>query len=319
MLIALTALLVAACSSPAPPSTPQTVPVVSSSTGASTVSSSGSSAAPTTPSATGERQVDITVPSAALGRDAAVRLLLPRRWHEQPDRTWPVLYLLTGCCGSHLSWTRSSSIAELTADEDVLVVIPDGGPAGFYSDWRSGPGWETFHLTELPRVLERDYRASRVRAVAGFSMGGFGALSYTARHPGFFRAAASYSGVLHTTLSQRSRDLVAQIVAQAGLDSAALWDDWSAHNPYDLAERLRGTPLYISCGNGLPGPLDVEGKQTDWLEELLGQQNAAVVARLGELGIPVTADLYGPGTHVWEYWDRALRQSMPMLISALRG
>ncbi|GGP44003.1 alpha/beta hydrolase [Saccharothrix coeruleofusca] len=303
-LIALTALLVAACSSPAPGAAPVTTSATASTSSSSVV---------------GERQVDITVPSAALGRDAEVRLLLPRRWHEQPDRTWPVLYLLTGCCGSHLSWTGSSSVAELTAEEDVLVVMPDGGPAGFYSDWRSGPGWETFHLTELPAVLERDYRASRTRAVAGFSMGGFGALSYTARHPGFFRAAASYSGVLHTTMSQQSRDLVAQIVTQAGLDPNALWQDWSAHNPYDLAERLRGTPLYISSGNGAPGPLDVEGKQPDWLEELLGRQSAAVVARLGELGIPVTADLYGPGTHVWEYWDRALRQSMPMLLDALRG
>jgi diacylglycerol O-acyltransferase/trehalose O-mycolyltransferase len=29
-------------------------------------------------------------------------------------------------------------------------------------------------------------------------MGGLGAMAYAARHPGMFRAAASYSGNLHT-------------------------------------------------------------------------------------------------------------------------
>jgi S-formylglutathione hydrolase FrmB len=35
--------------------------------------------------------------------------------------------------------------------------MPEGGKVGFYSDWRSGPGWETFHTAELPNLLARQY------------------------------------------------------------------------------------------------------------------------------------------------------------------
>ena len=55
--------------------------------------------------------------------------------------------------------------------------------------------WETFHLAELRQILQRNYRASTVMAVAGVSMGGLGALAYAARHRGLFRAAASFGGI----------------------------------------------------------------------------------------------------------------------------
>ena len=108
----------------------------------------------------------------------------------QATRRWPVLLLLHGCCDGYLSWTRSTDIEKLTAATPVLIVLPDAGSVGFYSDWQSGgPKWETFHLIELMRILAETYRASDVRAVAGLSMGGLGALVYSARHPGMFRAA----------------------------------------------------------------------------------------------------------------------------------
>lgn len=49
----------------------------------------------------------------------------------------------------------------------VLVVMPEGGAVGFYSNWlgtdgRRGPEWESFHLRELRGILERDYRAASV-------------------------------------------------------------------------------------------------------------------------------------------------------------
>jgi diacylglycerol O-acyltransferase / trehalose O-mycolyltransferase len=117
---------------------------------------------------------DLAVASPALGATAKVRLLLPAHYASLPRRRWPVVYLLHGCCDTYESWTRSTDIARLTARSDVLVVMPDGGKARFYSDWLAGPRWATFHLVELPRILHRDYRASTVMAIAGVSMGGLG-------------------------------------------------------------------------------------------------------------------------------------------------
>ena len=97
----------------------------------------------------GPRVRDLTVDSPALGRSAKVRLLLPRRFQAQPNRRWPVLWLLHGCCDTYQSWTRSTDVEERAGLADVLVVMPEAGQVGFYSDWykrgQGGPSrWETF-------------------------------------------------------------------------------------------------------------------------------------------------------------------------------
>jgi len=58
----------------------------------------------------GPRVRDLTIDSPALGRSAKVRLLLPRRFQAQPNRRWPVLWLLHGCCDTYQSWTRSTDV-----------------------------------------------------------------------------------------------------------------------------------------------------------------------------------------------------------------
>jgi diacylglycerol O-acyltransferase/trehalose O-mycolyltransferase len=276
-----------------------------------------------------DRLVELTVHSPAVGHDVGVRLLLPPDFDRYPHRRWPTLYLLHGCCDGDTgfrSWTDKTDVEELSAHTNMLIVMPEGGPAGFYSNWQTGPRWETFHLTELRRILEHDYRSGPKRAVAGLSMGGGGALSYAARHPGFFRSAASFSGVVHPTYQgPRSTQLVLDIVRGTGADPLGLWGDpvanagvWAAHNPYDLARRLRGTEVYLSAGNGEAGPFDPPDSGVDGLEQLLGEQSVAVADRLRDLRISVRTDFYGPGHHAWPYWERALHQAFGMLVGSVR-
>jgi diacylglycerol O-acyltransferase / trehalose O-mycolyltransferase len=280
----------------------------------------------------GTRLVDLTVDSPALGRRAQVRLLLPPGFGTQ-DRRWPVLYLLHGCCDTYESWTRSTDVARLTAGSPVLVVMPEAGRAGFYSNWFNGgrhgpPRWEAFHLDEVPAILERDYRAGERRVVAGLSMGGFGALSYAARRRGMFLAAASYSGPLHTTYPSpdgfSGPDGVAELLTREGEDPLALWGPWmeqpriwAAHNPYDLARRLRGVALYVSCGDGYPGHLDEPGAVLDVQEAFLHVQSQAFASHAAGLGLDITADLSASGTHTWPYWQESLHRSYPLLMRAL--
>ncbi len=146
----------------------------------------------------GPRTLDLSVPSRALGRSAPVRLILPSGFDTQPGRTYPVLYLLHGAHDDYTSWTRETDIEAFTAGRNLIVAMPDAGPTGIPTAWRGGPDYETFQLTEVPALLARDYRASAVRAVAGVSTGGYGAMAHAARHPGTFAAAASYSGILDT-------------------------------------------------------------------------------------------------------------------------
>ena len=262
-----------------------------------------------------ERTVDLTIDSPAVGTET-VRLLLPAGFDPGGDGDWPVLYLLHGALDDYTSWTRETDVSELTADLPLLVVMPAAGADGWYSDWWNGgeggpPMWETYHLTEVRELLERNWQSGDERVVAGLSMGGFGAMSYAARHPGLFKAAASFSGVLHPL------DLGFGLHPSLWGDRTEQADVWAAHDPVALADALDGIPLYVSYGNGEPGRLDEADAAFDELEAALWKMNETFVERLAELGIRARVDAYGPGTHTWPYWERSLHEAMPMLLEAL--
>ncbi|MFJ5916313.1 alpha/beta hydrolase [Streptomyces ardesiacus] len=280
-----------------------------------------------------DRQVDLSVRSTALGgRTVKVRLLTPDGWapHDRHHRRhWPTLWLLHGCCGDYTSWTSMTDVAQTESLSDVLVVMPEAGWNGWYSDWwnhgRGGdPAWETFHTKELRRLLERDWGAGPDRVVAGLSMGGQGALLYAARHPGMFKATASYSGSAHPLLNDESTARIMGFFAGQDNDPLRVWGDpvaqrriWQAHDPFHLAKRLRSLPVYLSCGDGTTGPLDPPGV-TSALEADFNRQNHALAAELERVGARhVTTNFYGPGTHGWAYWERELHASLPMLLGAL--
>lgn len=270
------------------------------------------------------RMWDVTVDSPAVGSQVTVRLLLPSGFTAEPTRRWPVLYLLHGCCDTYTSWSRSTDIERRTEGVGAIVVMPDGGPVGFYSDWRVGPAWEAFHLRELGQILSGRYRAGTPRAIAGLSMGGLGALDYAARNPGMFAVAASFSGVVNTRLSEDQSRRYTGLVRSQGEDPRNLWGDprndasrWQAHNPYDLAPRLRGVKLFVSAGDGRPGPLDATGTRQDEIEQSLRAENDAFAQRVRELDIDATIDLYSPGTHSWVYWQRELDRAWPLILGGL--
>ena len=148
-------------------------------------------------------------------------------------------------------------------------------------------------------------------------MGGFGALSYAARHPDRFVAAASYSGVVDAIAMS-----TAGIVPPSFFPSA-VWGPletdrarWEAHNPLQIAANLRSLSwLELRTGNGQQGPLDPQPR-VDRIETEVGKENEAMHAKLQSLGIPHVWD-YGPGTHSWGYWARGLERSLPNFMAVL--
>jgi S-formylglutathione hydrolase FrmB len=275
--------------------------------------------------------VDLSVRASALGgRTVKVRLLTPDGWNPG-DRTkhWPTLWLLHGCCGDYTSWTNMTDVASVEGLRDVLVVMPEAGWNGWYSDWWNhgeggDPAWDTFHTRDLRRLLESDWGAGSRRVVAGLSMGGQGALLYAARHSGMFKAAAAYSGSAHPLLNDESTSRIMGFFAGQGDDPLRVWGDpvaqrdiWAAHDPYYLAKRLKSLPVYLSCGDGTAGPLDPPGA-TNALEADFNRQNHALAAQLRKTGAKhLTTNFYGPGTHTWPYWQRELHASLPMLLHGL--
>ncbi len=280
-------------------------------------------AAVTTQNWIDDRAVDLVIRSPALGGSASVRLLLPVGWKDQPARTWPQSWLLHGCCEDldYRSWDSYTDVRAFTADKPVIVVMPSDGQAGFYTRWWNHglggpPDWETFHMTEVRQIVERNFRTNDRRAVAGLSIGGYGAVEYASSHPGVFGAAASYSGMPNTQQTFMPQ-VVQFILARTGtFDVTRIWgsqvfqaDIWTANKPYNRIEKLRGTRLYLSAGDGGTGPFDALGVTDRNIEPFALSSSTSFTDRLTQLGIPFTADYYRGGTHSWPYWQRALHES----------
>lgn len=260
-----------------------------------------------------ERRMELTIRSRALDATTKVRLLLPRGWESRRD--WPALWLLHGGLDDHTSWTARTDVAALTENSGLMVVMPDGGKCGSYSDWWNGgdggpPRWETYHLKELLPLLRSRYRAGGERAVAGYSMGGQGAMLYAAK--GAFKAAASFSGAVHILHPGVPQAVMAgTTVGCFGTDWKRVWGDperqravWRAHNPYDQAGKLKGVRLYVAAGEG------------DLVEDLANRAAREFAGRLGELGIPVRTHFH-QGRHDHASWQRELHRAYPMLTEAI--
>lgn len=247
-----------------------------------------------------------------------VRVLLPAGYAAHRRRRYPVLYLLHGAIDNYTSWTVKGDAERLTASYPLIVVMPDSGPTGGYTNWYNGgaggpPVWETYHIDQLIPWIDSHLRTEArrgERAVAGLSMGGFGAMSYAARHPDLFAAAASFSGAVDTSDP-----------LDIAVTPNSVWGPWPseqvlwrAHNPWDLAGNLRGVNLTIRTGDGMPG--GPYGPATaDIVEATVHHMSVSFHDRLVHLRIPSTWDDYGPGGHDWPYWRRDLRETLPTLMS----
>lgn len=247
------------------------------------------------------------------------------------------LYLLDGlrAPADHSQWTTDTDALRQFAGDDVTLVFPVGGHSSFYTDWYRPSStnqqattyrWETFLTRELPDFLA-GYGVSRTNnAIVGVSMGGNAALTLAAHHRDQFRFAGSFSGFLNPTYPIWNHAMRAAMLHEGGFNIDDMWGAagdpaWSRNDATVQAERLRGLPVYVTSGNGVPGPLDLPSAVGDTINAA-GIEAFAVIAasifrdRTAALGIPARVD-FGNGTHTWPYWQLSLATARPMILDAL--
>jgi S-formylglutathione hydrolase FrmB len=282
------------------------------------------------------RLTEHTLRSPTLGTTTGVRVLVP---DDDVDAAGPhpVLWLLHGGDDDFRCWTDSGGAEAATAGRGLVVVMPDCGRGGWYSDWARADTalgcqrWATYHLDELHAWVEATLPVrtdAHARAVVGLSMGGFGAFSYAARRPGRFCFAAAFSGALDICDPHLAPFADAMAEWNGGA-AGSIWGDrvvdeprWRAHNPVDLAERLAGVELQLRTGDGTPGGrhAEVVGEvELDLIEATVHRTNLTMHRRLTELGVPHLFQDWGAGAHAWPYWADALVDTLPALMAATDG
>ncbi len=223
-----------------------------------------------------------------------------------PDGEGPfaVLYLLHGLSDNHCTWCRRTGIERYAevAGKDLIIVMPDGGRSFYVNDPRPGGlAYEDFIVRDVVDFCDRTFPTipSRdARAIAGLSMGGYGAIMLAMRHPEMFSAACSHSAATSfahgPTPGRPDIDEIAESLPSGEYDC------------YLLAEKLKraGRPLAVrmDCGTN------------DFLVEV----NRDYHAHLDRLGIGHVYEEF-PGEHNWDYWDRHIRRTLRFVAKNVRG
>lgn len=200
-----------------------------------------------------------SAPSAALGRAVRFTVYLPDGYKDS-TAPYPVVYLLHGAGGDENEWRTKGGAVE-TLDglikrglmRPVVAVMPTAGPASWWANGAAEKA-ETAIIDELVPYVESRYKVSKERKdrmIGGLSMGGYGALNLSLRHPAKFCAAAVISPAIYDPLPPETSAArrTPQFVRNGQFDP----DTWRALNyPAHLDAYKAGTPrvpMWIVSGD----------------------------------------------------------------------
>ena len=166
------------------------------------------------------------------------------------------------------------------------------------------------------------------RAIAGLSMGGFGAVRYAQDRPDMFAYVASFSGAVDLGDSGM-RAVVTEQAVQHGFPAygpfgSPWWPNdatWNQLNPLNRASRLQGVGVALYAGAGI--------HDGDVLERTMGASADRFHHALNAAGVPHFWWMYGrpgpsvpygcDGGHNFGCWNFALNDAMPKIMAALGG
>ncbi len=184
----------------------------------------------------------------------------------------------------------------------LYIVCPDGQDS-WYFDSPIDPTmqFETYVSKELVSYIDSHYRTyptPYMRAIAGLSMGGHGALWLAWRHPDTFNSCGSMSGGVDITKfpgNWKIKDRLGKYEDNPQL--------WASHAVINLVPSLQpGQHITIDDG----------------YDDIFYQVNLALHQALMERKIPHDFTIR-PGKHTWDYWVNSLDYQMLFFSKAFKA
>ena len=229
-------------------------------------------------------------------------VILPADYDTARSTRYPVLYLLHGLTGHYSDFVARTNVADYAAAYRLIVVMPEGNDS-WYTDSSlvASDKYESYILQELLPDVQQRYRTIEARygrAIAGISMGGYGAVKFGLKSPQTFNFAASMSGAFGVTR------LTDKEIPAGWQESVKLFGPAGSETrrTNDLFEIIKGLSpgrvsslpyFYFDCGTE-DSPLIFPYNRE--LSALMNEKKIAHEYR--EL----------PGDHSWGYWDRQVQE-----------
>ncbi|WP_373398185.1 alpha/beta hydrolase-fold protein [Algoriphagus halophilus] len=252
-----------------------------------------------------------SMPSEILGKDREFAIYLPKSYSTDPDKAYPVLYLLHGGGGAHIDWPEKANLAEVANQiidfkdaAEMIIVCPEAGKD--HMNYFNHPEWkyEDYFFQELIPYIESTYRVigdKNHRAIAGLSMGGGGTLVYAQHHPEMFAAAYAMGGYLYrmdlsfVDPNDPAVERLQSLVEENNTVKLLLGSS------EEQVHKLKTVAWFIDCGD----------------DDFTFTPNMEFVAALNAKGIPYQLRVRDGG-HTWEYWHSALYLALPFVTNIFR-
>jgi S-formylglutathione hydrolase FrmB len=239
--------------------------------------------------------------SAALAQEMPYEVVLPAGYSGSQER-YPVLYLLHGWQGDETNWVSLTHLVEDASSYKLIVVTPRSGNSWYVnSATRAKDRYADYIFQDLIAEVDAHYRtiaSPHERAVAGLSMGGYGAMLFSLRHPGAFAFAASISGAFAGPSGIES--VMPQLKPSTDEAFGAVGSTTRRQNDVDaligVADRTQQPYFFLECGASDP----------------LLPSNRRVVEELSSRGFAYEYHEL-PGAHTWSFWDGALPPMLEVL------
>ncbi len=278
---------------------------------------------------------ELIAPTAVHGPHR-IRVTLPDGYARNPDARYPVVYLLHGGAGGNSSqWTTGGGDAEgISRDKPVIIVMADGGKVGWFTNWidesKGAQRWADFYLTQVIPWVDGNFRtvaAKSGRAIAGLSMGGYGAVRLAQDRPDLFASVAGFSGALDLG-DPGTRTVITQQAVQNGFPAYGPFGSpfrpedaaWDAHDPMKRTARLKGLQVLLYAGAGI--------HDADILERTMGASSDRFSKALTADGVPNIWWMYGrpgpeapygcDGGHNFGCWNFAFNDALPRMLTVLQ-
>jgi len=257
----------------------------------------------------------LSMSSRILGREVNYAVYLPADY-ENSSRRYPVVYLLHGYSDDETGWIQFGEV-NMAADRAIasreipsmIIVMPDAKTTWYMNNANGSEKYEDMFIQEFIPYIDQTYHTrdkKEFRGIAGLSMGGFGSLLYSLKHPELFAACSAFSAAVWTdeemkTLTENTFNGTLKTVfgltpektlmTQHYRDNSIL--DLVTTSPKDKIEKVR---FYIDCGD----------------DDFLYLGNSALHVAMRNRSIKHEYRVRN-GSHSWIYWRTGITDGLKFI------
>ncbi len=251
--------------------------------------------------------------SSTLQRNWLYNVYLPDDY-DTSNYAYPVIYLLHGNGGDEASWDEGMRVIDGLIQAGNMSPMIAVAPASGRSWWVDTlEPFETATIQDLIPHVDAAYRTVKGRggrALAGFSMGGYGALRYALAYPEVFGAAT----ILSPAIYDQQPPSASSARTSGAFGSPYNPDLWTRLNyPAALESYKRSefeVPMFIAAGDGDWNEpegwrYNVECQSVLLYEQLNKDRGSPAALRIVE------------GGHDWRFWKPMFAEGLSYMTVSL--